>query len=103
MKDLERQFHKDMLNIYEVAKMEIGYKASRFLQIVCEKGGYIAAKQLILTHGGTSGFEILWENKRLDLSVEALVLNDKYIKLFTEMERLTCRERLLNYGYVITK
>jgi hypothetical protein len=42
---------------------------------------------LISKSGGTYGFEVLWENKRLDLSVEALVLRPEYHELFTEEER----------------
>lgn len=49
------------------------------------------AKQLISKSGGTYGFEILWDNNRLDLSVEVLVLKSEYQELFTEEERKICR------------
>ena len=57
----------------------------------------MAAKQLIAKEGGTYGFEVLWENKRLDLSVEALVLKPEYEALFTDEERILCRNRLEKY------
>ena len=47
MSNLEKQFEKEMLNIYRMAKKECGYNAVRFLQLVSEKGGLAAAKQLI--------------------------------------------------------
>lgn len=99
MKTLERKFDEDMINIYSSAKKDIGYKATRFMQLVAKKGGLQAAKQLISKEGGTYGFEVLWENKRLDLSVEAHVIKDEYQELFTDEERAICRKRLKDFGY----
>ncbi len=97
--DLERAFDGDMLGIYKTAKKECGYNATRFLQLITSKGGLEAAKQLIAKEGGTDGFTTLWENHRLDLSVEAHVLKPEYKSLFTEEERRICRDRLEAYGY----
>lgn len=66
---LQSKFNEDMKNIYFTAKKDIGYTATRFMQLVSQKGGLQASKQLIAKEGGTYGFEVLWENKRLDLSV----------------------------------
>lgn len=77
MKTLENEFDEDMRNIYTTAKKEIGYNATRFVQLLSGKGGVATAKQLIYRNGGTYGFETLWENHRLDLSVENLVLQKK--------------------------
>ena len=101
MTDLEKQFEKEMLDIYATAKRECGYNASRFLQLVSSKGGIAAARQLISKQGGTDGFTTLWEHHRLDLSVEAHILNPKYEELFTEQERSMCRERLRDFGYKV--
>lgn len=94
MTDLERKFHEDMINIYKVANKELGYKPTRFLQLVSEKGGLKAAKILISKQGGTYGFEVLSEYNRLDLSVENYVLKAEYKELFTEDERKICKERI---------
>jgi hypothetical protein len=69
------------------------------MQIVAEKGGVAAAKQLICKSGGTDGFATLWEHGRLDLSVEAHVLKEEYKELFTDEERKMCRDRLLEFGF----
>ena len=103
MKTLENKFHADMNNIYFTAKKELKYNASRFIQLVSREGGLKAAKQLISKSGGTYGFEILWENSRLDLSVEALVLRAEYQELFTDGEREICRYRLKEFGYELNK
>lgn len=99
MTETERKFNIAMKDIYQTAKKECGYNATRFMQMVAEKGGVIAAKQLISKPGGTDGFATLWECGRLDLSVEACVLKDEYKELFTDEERNICRERLLEFGY----
>lgn len=99
MTDLEKSFEHDMREIYTTAKRECGYNAIRFLQLIGEKGGLLAAKQLINKPGGTEGFTTLWEHGRLDLSVEAHVLKPKYESLFSEEERRLCRDRLHEFGY----
>lgn len=99
MNALENKFHEEMNNIYFAAKKELKYTATRFLQLVSKEGGVKAAKKLISKSGGTYGFEVLWENKRLDLSVEALVLRPEYKELFTSEERDACRNRLKDFGY----
>ena len=99
MTELEKKFDRDMREIYVTAKRDCGYNATRFLQLVGEKGGLNAAKQLISKPGGTDGFATLWEHHRLDLSVEAHVLKPEYESLFTEEERQMCRERLIEFGF----
>lgn len=98
MNELEKKFHSDMENIYHVAK-KLKYNAIYFWGLICEKGGYQAAKQLIHTDAPSDGFTKLWELKRLDMSVEAHVLKKEYKPLFTDEERKICADRLEAYGY----
>ncbi|WP_235851995.1 HNH endonuclease [Niallia nealsonii] len=99
-KALKRELHNDMFNIYNKAK-SIGYNATKFRQMLAGKEGYLVAKSFIYSKSPTDGFTSLWELKRLDLTVEALVLNPKYVSLFTEEERCIVRDRLAEYGYQI--
>ncbi len=101
MTELKRKFHNDMKSIYEKADREIGYRATRFLQMLSEQGGLETAKTLVARPGGTDGFIKLWENRRLDLSVEALVLKKEYEELFSDDIRNICKARLKEYGYII--
>ena len=101
MNSLEKRFHDDMIQIYINAKKEINYTATRFFQLVSKKGGLQAAKQLINSDGNTYGFEVLWKNQRLDLSVERHVLKPEYRELFEDYEIDICRERLKEYGFDI--
>jgi len=102
METLDSKFNSDMHEIYFTAKKELGYNATRFLQLVAEKGGLQAARILISKDGGTYGFEVLWEHRRLDLSVEVHVLKEEYRELFTEAERAICKKRLEEFGYEIS-
>ncbi|MBM7867315.1 hypothetical protein GTO89_16535 [Heliobacterium gestii] len=97
--DLRKQFHEDMVNVYIQAKKEAKYNATRFLQMVSEKGGYEAAKILISKDAPSDGFTKLYEAGKLNLSVEALILREKYVSLFTDDERKVCSERLETYRY----
>lgn len=101
MEESKRAFHKDMINIYTTAAKEINYKAKNFLDMVNKYGGYEAAKRLVMAPGSTYGFEVLWEKKRLDLSVEALVLKEKYRSLFSDEIIDLCKKRLKDFGYKI--
>jgi hypothetical protein len=96
---IERNFHHAMVAIYNTAKRELSYNATRFLQMVSEQGGLAAARQLLWSDKPSDGFTTLWSHHRLDLTVEALVLRDEYAVLFTEADRQRARDRLELYGW----
>lgn len=96
----ELQFHEAMLEIYRKAKSEAKYNAIRFLQMVTDHGGVRTAHMLINSVNVSEGYTALWERKRLDLTVEAMILeNEQYHSLFTEAELAICRKRLSQYEY----
>ena len=96
---LEAQFDTAMMELYHRAKDEVHYNATRFLQMVGEQGGCQAARTLL--HAGTvsDGFTALWERGRLDLTVEALILPDRWHDLFSDADRATATRRLQELGY----
>ena len=96
---LEKEFHQEMLAIYEKAKEACDYQPIRFLQMVHEHGGLNTAKRLLAKDEVQSGLMTLWECRRLDLSMEALVLKPRFRSLFTLEELNTAKERLKAYGY----
>ncbi|WP_409304704.1 EVE domain-containing protein [Peribacillus sp. SCS-155] len=98
---LEVDFHKAMLQIYDNAK-KIGYNASRFRNMVANQGGLNVAKKFIKNNTPSDGFTSLWELGRLDLTVEALVLSPEYANLFSVEEKQIVRERLQEYGFELT-
>jgi hypothetical protein len=46
-----------------------------------------------------AGYVALWERKQLDLTVEALILNEEWNPLFSNQERGIARKGLTEYGY----
>ena len=97
---LRKQLEGDMENIYyEAAK--IGYYPTRYMDMIKRKGAMTTALELIRRDGGSSGFSKLWDLKRLDLSVEALVVSGKYDLLFSKDDIEICRQRLSDYGYTL--
>ena len=94
------EFNKAMHEIYRKAKVEAGYNATVFLRMLQDRGPLETARFLIHLPKPSDGFTALWERRRLDLTVEAHVLQERFSGLFTDKERDLCRHRLLEYGYV---
>lgn len=82
MDEVEHRFHRAMISIYENAKRELGYNATRFLQMISDHGGLATARQLLRSDAPSECFTTLWERGRLDLTVEALVLDDEFVPLY---------------------
>jgi hypothetical protein len=69
-----------------------------------ERGGISTAKYLINAPKPSDGYTHLYERGRLDLTVEAMVIeNDAWHELFTEEEVLKARRRLKDYRYTSKK
>jgi hypothetical protein len=100
MPTLEKQFDGAMFRIYQRAKAEAKYNAPRFLQLLYERGGLATAKYLINSDQPSDGYTALHQRGRLDLTVEAMVVEDeKWHDLFFEEELAKARKRLADYGY----
>ncbi len=102
MSDVERRVGEAMFAIYREAR-DIGYTPSIFLRMLNEKGALQTARQLINASQPSDGYTRLWELRRLDLSVEAVVHdNAEWHGLFTQDELQRCKKRLTDYGYFET-
>ena len=97
---LETDFHNAMLDVYRRSKSEAGYSAVRFLSMVAERGGLETARYLLHAPTVSEGYTALWERGRLDLTVEAVILEPKWRGLFSEAELRVAVARLREYGYV---
>jgi hypothetical protein len=107
---LEQRFHDAMLDIFRLAgeatrkerpdgTVVRGYWASYFLRGVRNHGGVAYAHQLLRAEGTTDGFKRLTDEHRLDLTMEALVLQPEFAPLFTDGERQVAASRLARAGY----
>jgi hypothetical protein len=92
-----------MLDIYKRARAEVNYTPSVFHKMLGEIGGVRTAKQLINSAKPSDGYTRLYEAGRLDLTVEAVVIdNTKWHTLFEPEELDRARKRLRDYGYKFT-
>jgi hypothetical protein len=96
--DLTREFDNAMIEIYRRSRSEAGYNASRFLQMITENGGLGAARTLLSSSQVSEGFTQLWMLKRMDLTVEYVVLQERWRPLFSPEELTIARRRLNEYG-----
>jgi hypothetical protein len=97
--ELERRFHAAMIDVYKRAKSEAGYNATRFLGMISELGGLEAARILLKSDAVSEGYIALHERGRLDLTVEAVILDQQWWPLFTYADRQVAVTRLMKYGY----
>jgi hypothetical protein len=97
----EAAFDVAMMRIYVRARDEAGYNATRYLQMLHDHRGLETARILINAAQPSEGYAALWERGRLDLTVEALILQPQWQTLFAqELELLQrARDRLTKYGY----
>jgi hypothetical protein len=101
MSELNAKFDAAMFGIYRRAKDEAHYPANIFLRMLNEHGGLATAKTLINATKPSDGYRALWQRKRLDLTVEAVVVEDRqWHHLFTENELAQARKRLIAYEYI---
>lgn len=98
--DLEAQFDAAMFDVYRRAKDEAKYNATIFLQMLSDNRGVRTAKTLINSPKPSDGYTELYLRGRLDLTVEALVIEDhRWHQFFTEEELAQARKRLRDYEY----
>lgn len=88
---------------YRRAGEEAGYWGTRFLQAVRRNGGLATAKRMLKPRNASqrAGLDKLIEAGRPDLTLEAIILQDKFRRLFTREELAIARERLGEYGRAI--
>lgn len=97
---LEDEFNERMQKVYLDGKREGRYSAPLFAELLKKHGGLETAKRFIHSTDYAAGFTKLWERERLDLTVEAVILQEeKWHPLFTPEEIEICRQRLRGYGY----
>lgn len=98
MNNLENTFTAVLLAQLSKAQKVCGVEETRLRQQAEKLGGVKAVQQMLSRRQETRQFGPLKQMKRLDLSVEALVIQGKYASLFTDEEVNTCLEALLEGG-----
>jgi len=102
MADLKAQFTQALLTAYLRAKTEAKYHATVFYRMLNEHGGVDTAKRLINATNQSDGYTALYLCNRLDLTVEAIVIdNRRWHPLFApeELERAKARLEANKYKF----
>jgi hypothetical protein len=95
---LEEELTVELRGTYEAARKR-GYVATYFLQMLEEHSGTETAKRLLATSEPQTGLFELWKLNLLHESMEAVVLQEKFRSLFTEVELTKAHHRLEELGY----
>jgi hypothetical protein len=91
-KNLERLFAQALHDIYAKCH-KLGYRPTGMMEMMEKIGAIPTAKQL-LASPPSEGFARLAMLGRLDLSIESLILEDRWSTVFTDAERKTAQQRL---------
>jgi 5-methylcytosine-specific restriction protein A len=85
------------------AERAIRYRPNFFLGMLEKDGGYLTVIKLLSANGVSEGFKKLWEYSRLDLSVEALVVETEWRTAFDPILIARAEKRLNDVGYRFTR
>jgi hypothetical protein len=88
MPSLEQEFTQAMFDIYRRAKVEAGYNASIFFQMISDRGGVRTAKALINAPRPSEGYTHLYERGHLEITVEAVVVENPNGTSYSRRRRL---------------
>jgi 5-methylcytosine-specific restriction protein A len=94
---IEDELDQVLLDLYRRAGQETGYWGNYYLRELRNKGGLATAKRLLKPSrrtGVAAGLQALIDAGRVDLSVEAVALEQRFRALFTEDELAEARRRL---------
>lgn len=99
MEQLKRELRERYISTYNECK-KFKYFPRAFLDMVISDEDIVeVTRRLVHKEGGTSGFATLHMNKRMDLSVEKIILEPRYRKLFTYEDLHAAYDRLKQYEY----
>ncbi|WP_168705445.1 GmrSD restriction endonuclease domain-containing protein [Gordonia paraffinivorans] len=93
------RFADRMTDVYRRALAETGYNATHYRAMLAQLGPRETARRLLAAPTVSDGFAELWERGRMDLTVEAVVVDPEFAGLFSDEEREVARRRLDQFGY----
>lgn len=93
---LEEELTDAMIQLYYDAGEATGYWGRRYLMAVRRNGGLATAKRMLTprTKAQRAGLDALLEANRPDLSVEAVMQQERFAELFTREELSEARRRV---------
>lgn len=98
METLEEQFKEALYKICDEAR-QINYRPAQFEQMLHDWGAVATAQRLLGSEPTQYGLDRLWKLRRLDISLECVVLQPEFQPLFTEKQLDVARRRLSERGF----
>lgn len=98
--NLEAKLTKEFLKAAQQCK-KIGYNPGRFLQMLEQQGSVATSVQLVMARDYHEGFTKLWELKRLDLTVEAIIQQEPFNNLFAQEVIERAKQKLKEVEFVV--
>jgi hypothetical protein len=98
-KNQETRFTHFLREKAKEAERAIRYRPTYFLGMLETVGGYRTALKLLSANDVSEGFVKLWEHRRLDLSVEALVVESEWRQVFDPVLLALAEKKLKNAKY----
>ena len=94
MTDIEKNLERDLRKLYEQTRTEV-YDPKRFLQMLNKYGPVNTVEKILSSNEYINeGVKRLYMHRRLDLSIEFFVLeNKKYSDLFSEKAKKEAQKR----------
>lgn len=102
-KNQDERFTKFLREKAKEAENTIRYRPTYFLGMLETVGGYRTALKLLSANDVSEGFVKLWEYQRLDLSVEALVVESEWRQAFDPVLLTLAEKKLKNAKYPFTR
>ena len=99
MSKAELEFQKVLLEKCKEAEEKCGARCKRLANNIEKYGAVKTAKEIIRKSNVSDGFDALEKAGRLDLSMEAVVVDNRFGELFTDDEVNYCFEVLCECGY----
>lgn len=92
---LERSFESAVRKLATRTGRAVGFRSRGLKRRFEDLGPVDAVRSIVLEEGGSKGFALLWVLNRLDLTLEALVIQARWSALFSEEVKSISRDRLL--------
>ena len=99
MEQLKRELRERYISTYNECK-KFKYFPRAFLDMVVSNDDIVEiTRRLIHKEGGTSGFATLFENGKMELSVENIILESRYRELFNIEDLQAAYNQLERHEY----
>ncbi len=96
---MEKEFSTMWIANLQKSTLLCGYRSQKIIGDIEKFGGVQTAKRILKRNGVSEDFALLAEKKQLALSMEALLVSNKFSHLFDDDEINQCFDNLCEHGY----